>query len=51
MASGKWREDRFVLASWAVRSLWIRVAGRNLAGERENRGSVWFSERKEGEGR
>ncbi len=40
MVGGKWREERFVVASWAVRSLWIRVAGRNLAGEKEG---VWLA--------
>jgi hypothetical protein len=40
MEGGKWREERFVLAPWAVRSVWIRFAGRNLAGE--IRVLVWF---------
>jgi hypothetical protein len=29
------REERSVVAPWAARSVWIRVAGRNLAVERE----------------
>jgi hypothetical protein len=48
MEGGKWREERFVLAPWAVRSVWIRVAGRNLAGERL--GGELGLERREGEG-
>jgi hypothetical protein len=31
MPDGKEREERFEVAEWAVRSVWIRVAGRNLA--------------------
>jgi hypothetical protein len=31
MLDGEEREERFDVAEWAVKSFWIRVAGRNFA--------------------
>ena len=39
-----------MLAPWAVRSVWIRVAGRNLAGERRGVSLVLKAERGDGDG-